>query len=281
VSSLLDRPLKTAALEYARLGLAVLPCGVRGKEPATRRGLHEATSNPMAIERWWRAREYNVAIRTGAVSGLWVVDIDGAVGRDSLAELQARHGALPTTAVSITRNGFHLWWRYIGPVPSSAARIAPGIDVRADGAYAVAPPSVHPSGHLYSWTDDAPTGDLPNAPDWLVRLARARPQIEVTPTAVPREGTPSAYGQAALERELAILAATPAGARNHALNRAAFRLFQLVAGGELDRDSVVAGLVDASQRNRLVAEDGMRSVMVTIRSGERAGMLFPRSRGAA
>lgn len=71
------------------------------------------------------------------------------------------------------------------------------------------------------------------------------------------------------------------GARNRALNLAGFRLFQLVAGGELEGGRVVGGLVDACQQNGLVSDDGMRSVLATIRSAERAGLRQPRSRAAA
>ncbi len=74
---------------------------------------------------------------------------------------------------------------------------------------------------------------------------------------------------------------TAPGGRNHALNRAAFALFQLVAGGELDRDEVIEHLIDACHRNGLVKDDGLPSVVATIRSGESAGMQHPRSRGAA
>ena len=46
--------------------------------------------------------------------------------------------------------------------------------------------------------------------------------------------SPGAYGRAALDAEAAALP----GTRNTALNRAAFNLFQLVAGGELDGGQV-------------------------------------------
>jgi hypothetical protein len=254
---------------------------VRGKEPATKRGFHDATLNPATISRWWKAQPYNIGIRTGAESGVWVFDVDGADGRASLAKLVETHGPLPVTPVSLTRNGFHFCFRYTGPIPSSVGKIGPGLDVRGDGGYIVAPPSIHPSGHVYQWTDDAPTGELAIAPERLVRLARARPQFDLVPPVVRHDGAPDAYGRAALEREVAALAAVPVGARNNSLNRTAFRLFQLVAGGELDREHVIAELVVACHRNGLVRNDGLRSVLATIQSGERAGMLFPRLRGAA
>ena len=70
-------------------------------------------------------------------------------------------------------------------------------------------------------------------------------------------------------REIASLAAALPGTRNTALNCAAFKLFQFVAGGELDDDQVVERLVDACHRNGLVKDDGLRSVLATIRSAPR------------
>jgi hypothetical protein len=86
------------------------------------------------------------------------------------------------------------------------------------------------------------------------------------------------YATAALAAEMQILAATPRGGRNHQLNRSAFSIFQLVAGGELDGGEVERCLVQACVANGLVADDGWRSVMRTIASGRRAGMMNPRGR---
>jgi|tagenome__1003787_1003787.scaffolds.fasta_scaffold20962856_3 hypothetical protein len=267
-----------AALAYAARGWAVLPCVVGGKEPAISRGFHQATLNPATIARLWRAQDYNIGVRTGAASGVWVLDVDGDVGRESLKTLETAHGPLPRTAVSVTRHGFHLWFEYNEPIPSSVARVAPGIDVRGDGGYCVAPPSVHPTGHVYEWTNDPSTCVLALAPEWLVRRTRTRPHVERAPIAM-LQGHPGAYGQAALDGEIAILEAAPRGTRNNALNLAAFKLFQLVAGGELDREHVLAALVEACHTNGLAA-DGMRAVLATIRSAEGAGLRQPRSRSA-
>ena len=93
-------------------------------------------------------------------------------------------------------------------------------------------------------------------------------------------GLPGAYGKAALEYETTALASTPNGQRNHALNRAAFSLFQLVAGGELEEAEVINRLVEASFANGLMTDpnDGPASVRRTIASGRHAGILHPRCR---
>ena len=87
------------------------------------------------------------------------------------------------------------------------------------------------------------------------------------------------YGRTALKDECDKLAAVPKDAgRNNALNAAAFSLFQLVAGGELDeeKDQVRDRLFAAAEACGLVADDGAASVHATIESGARAGRAQPR-----
>ena len=121
---------------------------------------------------------------------------------------------------------------------------------------------------------------------WLVQIARAKPVPTITERALAtiRPGSsnsttsPGAYGLAALNAEVAALAAVAPGSRNHALNLASFRLFQLVAGGELDGNVVADHLLAACHCNSLIADDGLASVLATIRSGRRAGLQCPRKR---
>jgi hypothetical protein len=61
------------------------------------------------------------------------------------------------------------------------------------------------------------------------------------------------------------------------LNRAAFSLFQLVGGAVLDASEVERRLIEAATINGLVADDGYRQCMVTVRSGARAGLQSPRT----
>jgi Bifunctional DNA primase/polymerase, N-terminal len=270
------------ALKYAARGVAVFPCWPASKEPACRRGFKDATTNPAMIRRWWLANSsYNIAIATGIVSRVWVLDVDGDDGVTSLAALEAKHGRLPDTLTSLTGNGQHLWFRYDSPVPCSADdRIGRGLHVRGDGGYVLAPPSVHPDGPRYRWANVAP---LAIAPDQLIALTRKRPTVSERAMAAMSgrpQTSPDRYGKAALEREISELAQVPPGGRNHALNRASFRLHQLVAGGEIDGAEVHARLLGAATANGLMSDpgDGPRSVERTIASGARAGLQQPRNR---
>jgi hypothetical protein len=273
-----------AALGYAAAGRAVFPLMVRSKEPAIARGFKACTTNPETIRRYWRVPDRNIGLATGAISGVWVLDVDGDDGAASLRALEAEHGKLPETWISSTGRGRHVWLRYTAPIPSSTGRIAPNLDVRADGGYVLVPPSVHPNGRIYKWITP-PKGEPAEAPEWLVTLARRKPApsnseraASIRPTGRPGS---DAYGWVALEREIEDLAAAVPGGRNTTLNRTAFRLFQLVAGGELDGRDVADRLVEACHRNGLVKDDGLRSVIATIDSGSKAGLAHPRSRSGA
>ena len=77
--------------------------------------------------------------------------------RAELRKLEADHGELPATVEvdhrtrppSVFQNARNV------PVRNSPSKIAPGIDVRGDGGYVMAPPSIHPSGQPYAWSVDS------------------------------------------------------------------------------------------------------------------------------
>ncbi|MGH9155202.1 MAG: bifunctional DNA primase/polymerase [Acidimicrobiales bacterium] len=255
-------------------------CASVGKHPRTRRGLHEASTDRTTVERWWRAwPRANVAIRTGSLEpgaeGLVVVDIDPRHGGDaSLDELVAVHGGLPETAVVRTGGqGRHLYFAHPGCAVRNSAgtRLGAGLDVRGDGGYVIAPPSVHANGRAYEWRSLASPAPLP---EWLLdRLTTpSRPPSIAADHVLRCDAGVSAWAAAAMDGELARVAMTAEGGRNHALNRAAFALGQLVGGGHLVRDHVVAALEQAGQGVGLE----VREVSGTIRSGMAAGEAAPR-----
>ena len=179
------------ALALASRGLRVFPCKPRDKVPATPRGCLDASKDPHMIRHWWGLEPYaNVAIATGAVSGIFVVDIDGLDAERELRRLEAEHGELPATVEVITpRPGRHIYFRMPDtPVRNSAGRLAPGCDVRATGGYTLCPPSVHPSGGVYRWSVDcaktfaeaAIWGRLPGPRPWPDARSPRRAQPDTT-----------------------------------------------------------------------------------------------------
>lgn len=154
-------------------------CGNPGKHPVPSNGLKAATRDPRQITLLFRPG-HNVAVATGEVSGFWALDVDGAAGEASLAALEAEHGALPTTLGHFTGKGKHLFFRWKAPVKNSVRQLGDGLDVRGDGGYIVAAPSVHASGAQYRFADE--TTPIADAPDWLeARVAKGAPAPLLAP----------------------------------------------------------------------------------------------------
>jgi Bifunctional DNA primase/polymerase, N-terminal/Primase C terminal 1 (PriCT-1) len=166
--------LHTAALELAEKGLAVFPCQPRGKAPACDAGLHAATTDPERINRWWQSfPDLNIGIATGAASRVFVLDIDGDDGEASLRKLEGEHSALPPTIEVITGKGRHCYFQFgKHKIGNSAGQLGTGLDIRGNGGYVIAPPSIHPSGRSYAWSVDA-AQDFAAAPDWLITKIEA------------------------------------------------------------------------------------------------------------
>lgn len=146
------------ALEYANQGFAVFPLSPKDKFPIYAGGFKIATTNPEQIGKWWRRNpDANIGIATGAASGgLVIIDLDvdddkGINGFETMRDWERSHGDLPDTANTITgRGGYHLFYRSNEPIKNRVG-ILPGVDVRGDGGYIVAPPSIHPNGKPYEW----------------------------------------------------------------------------------------------------------------------------------
>ena len=277
-----------AALSYASRGWVVFPCHepVRGggcscgradcaspaKHPRTRHGLHDATTDEKTIAAWWRRwPTANVALRTGAASDLVVVDVDPAHGGDaSLARVAAEHGPLPPTlTVATGGGGRHFYFTHPGsPVRNSAGALGPGLDLRGDGGYVVAPPSRHITGGTYQWQNGERLAAIPG---WLQSVAPPEP-LPRGDTGLIRHTSTSAWAERALSGEIARVHHSEPGRRNSNLNRAAFALGQLVAAGHLDAD-VVHDLLTAAG---LAVGLGIREVGATVRSGLDAGGRHPR-----
>lgn len=169
--------MEESALSYARFGWRVFPVKPGGKAPASMHGVKDATGVAQTIEAWWELwPEANIGIATGTVSGIVVVDIDHIPVIEALRE----HGKeFPETATVRTPNGLHLYFQAPQePVRNSASKLAKGVDVRGDGGYVLAPPSVV-GGESYRWIDKRRPVPLP---EWVLEdLTKRRAPEEPTP----------------------------------------------------------------------------------------------------
>jgi hypothetical protein len=235
---------------------------------------------PRSIRGWWDRWPWaNIGLATGPGSGLVVIDVGPTHGgHRSLDQLQSLMGSLPVTLTARTGSGGrHLFYEHPGvEVRNTAGRLPgvtgplPGLDLRGDGGY-VAAPSRHASGDISRWVD--PDAAPAPAPAWLHPPSRATFPTGGPPRPAPKGGG-SRYGLAALRREVADVRAAPVGDRNNRLNRAAFSLGMLTAGGELDPTHVEAELLAAAADLGLPVTEAAASV----RSGLRAGSREPRRR---
>lgn len=181
------------ALALAARGYRVFPCwGIKdgvcacpkgakcdrpGKHPSCRRGLWEGTTDAGRVTSWWLEQpEANVGIRTGV--DLFVVDIDGDVGRATWARLCKEWGVpVETTRVFTGGGGEHLYFRGTGK--TTVAALGKGVDTRGEGGYVLAPPSLHASGRRYTWDPDAGAELLADAPEVILAAAgKPRPAPE-------------------------------------------------------------------------------------------------------
>lgn len=168
-----------SALAYLARGWAVIPVRPRGKRPLV---AWEEFQRRLPTEdeiRGWFARwpDANLAIVTGRISGLIVLDVDPRHdGDETLDELERTHGPLPHTVEALTGSGGrHVFFAYPGRAVRNAVGFAPGLDLRGDGGVIVAPPSIHPSGGRYEWEvshhpDETPVVPMP---PWILRLIAA------------------------------------------------------------------------------------------------------------
>jgi hypothetical protein len=173
-------PLLQAALQYASRGWSVLPVRPGGKEPLIAGGVHAATTDRKIIQEWWsRWPTANVGIACGTASGLVVLDADDPQVLKRLAQ-ERRH--LPPAPTVRTARGVHLYFACpAGGLRSR--RICDGVEVKAEGAYVLAPPSRHPCGALYHWVVE-PGGELPALPLWILEEAN---QKQAAPFELPPE----------------------------------------------------------------------------------------------
>lgn len=184
------------ALRCIKRGWAVIPlqwvndgkcscsnpdCQSVAKHPLTSRGVKDATTDENTIRGWWEKHpNANIGVATGAISGIVVVDVDPRHdGQKSLRRIQRKFGALPAgPCVKTGGGGTHLYFAHPGATVKNKVSLYPGIDIRGDQGYVVAPGSRHASGERYLWSKGKKPSDIdvPSVPAWLLRT---RPEEQV------------------------------------------------------------------------------------------------------
>jgi predicted P-loop ATPase len=161
-------PILAAALHYAEQGLPVFPCRneptnpKEHKAPLTKHGFKDAKTDATAIRRWWgRWPNALIGMPTGKVTGIAVLDLDNKKGKDGFAAVLDWQQRTPVIARTPS-GGAHLYFKNTEGLYCSDSKIAPGVDTRADGGYAIVPPSPG-----YTWVNGSDFATLPPWPDDL------------------------------------------------------------------------------------------------------------------
>jgi hypothetical protein len=219
-----------------------------GHDPATCQcltchGFHAATLSPARLAAMLAAVPRGLlAIRTGAAAGLAVVDIDPRNGGQVDPALMT-----PTAAVATGGGGWHLYYRHPGGPLLAALPGLAGVDVKADGGYVVAPPSVHPGTRRpYRWAGERPVSEMPPA------LAAALAPSPAAVRPAPLSGPVPALRAGGISSPAALLAAhlravetAPEGRRRVTLYGAARGIARMVAAGALTEADAIAVLTAA------------------------------------
>ncbi|WP_019158368.1 bifunctional DNA primase/polymerase [Brevibacterium senegalense] len=146
------RPVSVVARELAAAGVPVFPCLPGGKRPLTTHGFHDATTDLGQITAWWREHpEANLAVPTGAASGVVVVDVDVHGPVDGYRAFERAHRAGLVSGwqllVVTPSSGMHAYYPATpGREQRSWQAARAGIDFRGDGGYIVVPPSTVSTG---------------------------------------------------------------------------------------------------------------------------------------
>jgi hypothetical protein len=250
-------------------------CDRPAKHPLVRHGLHDATTNPGQLERWWsRWPTANLGLATGIIFD--ALDIDGQAGLAALRQLaQAAGLRLPGPLVATGGGGWHVWFAPTG-LGNRPPRGLAHVDWRGRGGCVLAPPSRHASGGTYRWLRALDQVPLPEAPAALRALLdpewpQADPAGPVDPNWPSALGHP--YGRTVLADELAALGRATSGQRNRTLNRTAFKVYRYVAGGILGEEEVTLAFTTAARAIGLSAAETAR----TLASARTAGLANPRT----
>lgn len=288
------------ALQYESRGFSVIPLSGKVCKISWEK-YQETRATSLEIGRWWKEGRFgNIGVICGAVSGnVVVMDCDGL---EACYLFEKAFPALAQTYTVATGSGVgrHYYFRVKDVPPTTRVLNLPvgNLELRADGCYVVAPPSVHPDTEkVYKAARRVPMLNLSNlepVKEWLYRLLQekqrrtadgaARKQIENAPIQLYTRGKAAPAGErimkdygaaarAALNYEVRDVAASQEGGRNVRLSKAAYNLGQLVGDGLLTRAEVESALLGAARACGLGDGEAAR----TIESGINEGMSEPRS----
>lgn len=165
-----DNILISMALEYSKKGWVIFSLLSNDKRPAISAWQKSEAMNEDTIKRVWNDRLHNIGVITGHKSGIFVLDVDvgnDKKGLETLEGLEKEYGCLDTYRVRTISGGLHLYFQYpLNLEIRNKVNFLSGLDIRGEGGYVVAPPSIV-NGKRYEIIDARPPIE---APQWLLKL---------------------------------------------------------------------------------------------------------------
>ncbi|WP_308698437.1 bifunctional DNA primase/polymerase [uncultured Thomasclavelia sp.] len=158
--------LQSEALIYAQNNFKIFPLKVNSKsEQVLKSWKEEATNDINQVTKWWLTNtQYNIGLKTG--SGLIVIDIDCKNGKNGLEQIKPFLADFPKTRIAKTcHGGYHFYYKVDREV-RNYVNLLDGVDVRGDGGYVLAPPSIVDD-KSYTWVNDL---QIANANDAVYKL---------------------------------------------------------------------------------------------------------------
>jgi hypothetical protein len=169
--------VEDAARFYKKTGLSFFPIRPGKKTPKISWKKFQKRIMSLEEVNQYFGKNSNIAIVTGKISNIIVLDIDPRHGGDkTIEDLEIPD----TVTVETGGGGLHYYFKY----PDGFEEISnfqnikelPGVDLRADGGCVISPPSLHPSGNRYKFVEGKGFGEieLAEAPEWLLKLIKKR-----------------------------------------------------------------------------------------------------------
>lgn len=232
------------------------------------------------VEEWYSQGEHNLAIITGAISGVVVVDGDSA---DACEFIELNCGTTPMTVT--TSKGRHYYYRHPGGRVPNSVRVLddPPVDLRGDGGLVIGPGSIHPSGVAYQLQ-----GDLVAASDLPVYRREWFPGAEQAPETAfirPVVRLQSRADQDAMEQARRYVAGVPGAVQGSGGDVKTYVLAcRLARGFDLPDDQALELLLEWNARCTPPWEPAELAAKIrharAYGSGE-PGAMFIRGKGAA
>lgn len=242
------------AMFYASQNIKVFPVKRQDKKPLCASGFKSASMDMAQLQEWNKKfTDCNIGIPTGDINGIFVVDVDGEQGFKSLTQIEQLHSKLIAPTV-ITGKGKHLYFKMPTntKIKSSVSKIANHIDIRADGGYVVAPPSIHTNGKQYIWENFAPSHKFPDAPQWLLDII------------LNAENENSS-----IEELLEEIANAPEGTRNDILISNAGKIQRLAEKQFLSLEDFVDDLIQAGLDSGLSRNEVLQTIQNALKYEEK------------